>query len=477
LIGLKNLVVTFLPHKQAKRVLMMRWNKNLVAFGIALLVISGCNDSDPAPEIIAPPPVNATIKVVHAVSDAPDVAVNANGSVAVANLAFGEVAGPVSVAAGNFSTSVDAKLPGAQMATVIPQTSLSLGQATDYVIFAVGKAADSSIEPLVVNFPQTAVSSGNVRLRVVHAAASAPTVDIHLTAPGDALSAGTVAATLDFKDSTGDVTVAAGDYRVRVTPAGSLTTVVYDSGTVALASGTDLTIAALDSRFAGPAPVSLLALVQGGDTSLELLDESTVSAVRVVHDVSDAPAVDVLVNDAEAINALSFPDFTDYAELAPDTYNVKVAADADNSVVVIDADLELEAGAYYTVHAVGSLTESSIEPLVVMDNPRRIATAAQIRVIHGSSLAGPVDVYLTANSDITSATAALTNVPFKADSGYIQVPAGDYFVTVTPTGSKTAAIGPVAVTLDANNIYTAVARDGEGLTADLGLILLDDFNN
>ncbi|EGM76049.1 hypothetical protein Rhein_3766 [Rheinheimera sp. A13L] len=455
----------------------MKWINKLAALAIALLAVGGCNDSDPAPEIVVPPPVNATIKVVHAVSDAPDVAINANGNVAIANLAFGKAAGPLSLAAGNFSTSVDAKLPDGTLATVIPATSLSLGQATDYVIFAAGKAADSSIEPLVVNFPQTAVSSGNVRLRVVHAAASAPTVDVHLTAPADVLSAGTVAATLEFSDATGDVTVPAGDYRVRITPAGNLTTVVYDSGSVALASGTDLTIAALDSRFAGPSPVSLLALVQGTDTSLELLDTGSVSAVRVVHDVSDAPAVDVLVNDTEAIDALAFPDFTDYAELAPDTYNVKVAADADNSVVVIDADLELEAGVYYTVHAVGSLTEGSIEPLVVMDNPRRIATAAQIRVIHGSSLAGPVDVYLTANSDISAATAALSNVPFKADSGYIQVAAGDYFVTVTPTGSKTAAIGPVAVTLDANAIYTAVARDGEGLTADLGLILMDNFNN
>ncbi len=108
------------------------------------------------------------------------------------------------------------------------------------MIYAVGKAADSSIEPLVVSFPQTAVSSGNVRLRVVHAAASAPTVDVHLTAPTAELSAGTVAATLEFSANTGDVTVPAGDYRVRITPAGDLSTVVFDSGTVALTSGSRL---------------------------------------------------------------------------------------------------------------------------------------------------------------------------------------------------------------------------------------------
>ena len=455
---------------------MMKLTMKSLALGAAFLLV-GCNNSDNDLPAIPEKPSSVSVKVVHAVSDAPDVSVSRSNGVVIPNLAFGAVASPLVASPGDFKLAVDAKLPGGTVARVIPETTLALAEAKDYVVFAAGKAADSSIEPIVVSFPQTAVTSGNVRLRVVHAAASAPNVDVHLTAPAAALSAGTVAATLAFSDTTGDVTVPAGDYRVRITPAGNLTTVVYDSGTLALVSGSDLTIAALDSRFAGPSPVSLLALVQGGSTSLELLDAGSVAAVRVVHDVSDAPAVDVLVDNAIAVNALAFPNFTEYAELTPDTYNVKVAADADNSVVVIDANLELDAGAYYTVHAVGSLTQDSIEPLVVVDNPRRIATAAQIRVIHGSSLAGPVDVYLTANSNISAATAALSNVPFKADSGYIQVPAGDYFVTVTPTGSKTAAIGPVAVTLDANNIYTAVARDGVGLTADLGLILLDDFNN
>lgn len=455
---------------------MMEWTIKSLAM-VAALLLTGCNDSDN--KLPDPPAVvaNASVKIVHAVADAPDVSVSRPAGVAVPNLAFGAASSPIAVSPGSFAVAVDAKLPGNALARVIPQTTLTVAEATDYLIFAAGKAADSSIEPLVVSFPQTSVGSGNVRLRVVHAAASAPVVDVHLSAPAEVLSAGTIAATLQFKASTGSVTVPAGDYRVRITPAGNLTNVVFDSGTVNLASGRDLTIAALDNRFAGPSPVSLLALVQGGNSSIELLDQNSVSAVRAVHDVSDAPAVDVLVNNAEAINALSFPDFTDYAQLTPNTYNLKVAADADNSVVVINENLQLQAGAYYTVHAVGSLSKNSIEPLVVMDQPRRIATAAQLRVIHGSSLAGAVDIYLTANSDISAATAALSNVPFKADSGYVQVPAGDYFVTVTPAGSKTAAIGPVAITLDANKLYTAVARDGEGLTAGLGLILLDDFNN
>ena len=107
---------------------------------------------------------------------------------------------------------------------------------------------------------------------------------------------------------------------------------------------------------------------------------------------------------------------------------------------------------------------------------RRVATAAQIRLIHGSTLAGNVDIYVTANSDISTASPAFNNVPFKAETGYVSLTPGSYVVTVTPTGTKTAAIGPLRLELAGNKIYTAVARDGAGRAAPLGLIVLDDFN-
>ncbi|MDP5036644.1 MAG: DUF4397 domain-containing protein, partial [Alishewanella sp.] len=238
----------------------------------------------------------------------------------------------------------------------------------------------------------------------------------------------------------------------------------------------NLIIDTINNRLSGASPVSLLAVAPDG-SFFDVADANTTSSVRVVHNVSDAPAVDVIVNDSiELVSALSFPDFTDYVGVAPDTYNVKVAAAADNSVVVIDADLTLDAGAFYSVLAVGSLQNDTIEPLVLADMPRRVATEAQVRIVHGSTLAGPVDIYVTATNDISAATPAFAAVPFKADTGYVSLAEGTYFVTVTPAGSKTAAIGPLSLDLEANKIYTAVARDGVGLTGNVGLILLDDFN-
>lgn len=445
---------------------------------LAAVMLSACdsddNKSTPLPP--TPPPIQLTsFKVIHAVSDAPNVKIDGGPAVQVNGLPFAQSTAKFNVPAGDATLAVDALLPGNATARVIGPATLNLLATQTYAVFAVGLAGNSSIEALVVNQPVATLATGNARVQVVHAAASAPTVDIHVTAPDAALSSSTVTATLNFKQFTGALTVPAGDYRVRITLPGQPATVVYDSGRIALASGNDLTVAAINNRFAGPSPVSLLAVDANGNVS-DIKDSKTTADVRVVHAVSDAPAVDILLNNAKAIPGLEFPDFTGYANLVPGAYNVKVAAAADNSVVVINADLTLNAGSYYTVLATGSLGENTITPLVLADNPRRVATAAQIRLVHGSTLAGNVDIYVTPTANISAASPAFSNVPFKAETGYVSLTPGSYVVTVTPAGSKTAAIGPLSLDLAGNKIYTAVARDGAGRTAPLGLIVLDDFN-
>lgn len=457
--------------------------KKIVSLSVAaavLATLSACNSSSdpvvvpPPPPAPPPPPVvvDATLRVIHASFDAPDVNILVGGEPVVEGLAYGESSVNFDLEPGTYNVAVEGILPGDETATVIGPVDLALEEATNYKVFAVGLVADETLEPLIVTSDVADLAAGNIRLQVVHAASAAPAVDVHVTAPDAAL--GAPLDTLDYKEFTGALDVAAGNYRVRITLPGQ-DMVVFDSGPLELAAGTDLVVAAINNRFSGDAPVSLLAVTPEGDT-LDILDVNSTASVRVVHNVSDAPAVDVIANDAiKLVEALAFPDFTDYLGVVPDTYNVKVAAAADNSVVVIDADLTLEAGSYQSVLAVGSLTEGTIEPLVLADTPRRIATEAQVRIVHGSTLAGPVDIYVTATNDISDASPAFANVPFKAETGYVSLNAGDYVVTVTPAGSKTAAIGPVALTLEANKIYTAIARDGEGRTADVGLILMDDF--
>lgn len=250
--------------------------------------------------------------------------------------------------------------------------------------------------------------------------------------------------------------------------------VVFDSGTIALPDGADLLIAAVTNTGPGDSPITLL--VADGTDSFSLLDINTTASARVVHASPDAGNVDVLVDDAIAVPNLAFPEFTDYLSLAPAEYNVKVTPAGNPGAVAIEADLDLAAGVDYSVIAVGELGPDTLDALVLVDDNRRIATEAKVRIVHGSPNAGPVDIYVTGVGDaIEDAEPAIEGFDFLEQTGYLSLPAGDYDVTVTAAGSTTPAIGPATLSLSTGGIYTAIARDPLPGEMDLGLILLDDF--
>lgn len=422
------------------------------------------------------PPGSASVaqaQVLHASPDAPPVIIAFNGIEQADPIDYQGGSRVINLTGGDNEVRVDGVLPSGQ-ATVIGPVTLNFAEDTLYRIVAVDDVAN--IAPLVLEQPATDVPTGSARLRVLHAAPLAPTVDVYLTAPGADLAASAPAGTFTFMDSSDVIEVAAGDYQVRVTGTGS-TVPIFDSGTITLYSGSDLLVAATENTMIGASPINLTILPAAQTGATTLYDAATPANLRAVHDAADAPAVDVVANDqfaAPLVSNLQFPDFTDYLGVAPDTYNVKVVPTGTQNAV-IDADLTLLIGESYSVLAVGSLA-AGIEALVVEDDPRPIATQAKLRVIHGSASAGDVDIYLTAvGADIENESPVLSGVPFKADSGYLPVAEGDYDVTVTPAGSKTAAIGPATVSLANGGVYTAVARDAAGGGTPLGLILMDDF--
>jgi len=353
-----------------------------------------------------------------------------------------------------------------------PATLTTAGDERISVI-AVGATAD--IEPLVLTAPEAGPAAGNARLRVVHAAPTAPQVDVYATAPDADLAAESPLGTFAFKEDLGPVEVPADTYRIRVTPAGDAGAVVFDSGSVDLPAGADLVVAAVQNTGPGTAPISLVVLDGAGAS--EILDVDTPAAARVVHASPDAPAVDVVANDdfdARPVTDLAFAEFTDYLALPPGDLNVKVVPTGAATPVVIDADVPLVAGFEYSVYAVGPLAE--IEPLVLVDDNRRVATEAKVRIVHASPSAGAVDIYVTApGAELDDATPAFAAVPFTADTGYVGLAEGEYDVTVTVAGSKVPALGPATIQVAAGGVYTAVARDQSGGGLPPGLILLDDF--
>jgi hypothetical protein len=175
--------------------------------------------------------------------------------------------------------------------------------------------------------------------------------------------------------------------------------------------------------------------------------------VRVLHASPDAPAVDVYVDGAEAVNNLAFPNITEYVSLPAGNHAVKVfpaSANGTGTPVIDVPALTLAAGKDYTVAAVNTL--SAIEPLVLEDNNAAPAAGkAHIRVVHASPDAPNVDIFAQ------GAGVVVPNLPFKQASAYLPLDAASYNLEVRAAGSSSAVLSLPNTALEAGKVYTAFA--------------------
>jgi transforming growth factor-beta-induced protein len=175
--------------------------------------------------------------------------------------------------------------------------------------------------------------------------------------------------------------------------------------------------------------------------------ESVVAAeemvhIRVAHFSPDTPAVDVYVNgELSAVAGLEFPTVTDWIELPAGSYNLAVAP-ADTSIdsaAIGPADFDLPAGAWITVAAVGSLTDGTLKPAILVENFMPTAGNARVSVFHAIEDAPAVDVLAGGNRVVPAL--AFPGTQGNNDGFYtLDVPAGSYDLQVVPAGSTSPVV-------------------------------------
>lgn len=188
-------------------------------------------------------------------------------------------------------------------------------------------------------------AADNAMVRVLHASPDAPAVDVFVNGAkvGDPL------ANLEFGDLSTYVALPAGTYAIKVCAAADATICPIDAPAIAVEAGKHYTIAATNNLATIEAQIIV-------DAPTPVEDKTQ---VRVVHFSADTPAVDVLTQDGSAtvVDALAYPDATGYLTLPAGSYDLKVCADADNTLCPLDPGaLDLAAGTSYSVFAIGSLT-------------------------------------------------------------------------------------------------------------------------
>lgn len=201
-----------------------------------------------------------------------------------------------------------------------------------------------------------AAAAENAKVRVLHGSPDAPAVDIYV----DGEKVGGALAGLEFGDLSDYVSLPGGTYDLKVCAAADETICPIEADGVALEAGTRYTIAA----------TNVLASIEAQILTDDPTPEAGTSQVRVVHFSADTPAIDVLTQDGATavVDALAYPDATDYLTLDPGAYDLKVCADADNTVCPLDPDtLDLAGGTSYSVFAIGSLEGQTLSAVVSVD--------------------------------------------------------------------------------------------------------------
>ena len=396
------------------------------------------------------PEGTARVRVAHVSPNAPNVDVLVDESAVLEDVPFGTTSDYLEVPAGERNVEIT---PTGDRETVVFSGAVTVESDTDYTVAAAGEIgddADQAFEPIVLTDNNADPGSETARVQLLHAAPDAPAVDV--TAGGDALFDG-----VGF-GSSGSVEVPAGDYtlNIRGDTEGNDGDIVA-SFDVSLEGGE--VYRAFAAGYLTPddesvdAPFDLL-FARGDVASEADMDEETARA-RIAHMSPNAPNVDVYVDGNAVLEDVPFGTTSAYLELTAGTHTVRITPAGDAETSVFEGDVSLSAGTDYTIAAAGEIgddADQAFEPLVLTDdNSAPGEEMARLRAVHVSPDAPAVDI--TAGGD-----ALFDGVAYR-ESGYVEVPAGDYTLnfrgdTESNDGETVASFD---VSVEAGQVYTAFA--------------------
>lgn len=159
------------------------------------------------------------------------------------------------------------------------------------------------------------------------------------------------------------------------------------------------------------------ALAQGDDDAEGEGDPGT-AAVRLGHYATDAPAVDVSIDDAEVHSEVSPESVTDYLEIDAGTHDVTITA-ADEPETVLYEDEIAFGSAFYTLAVVDD-PEEEAEVRLLTD-----ANSSLVRLVHVAPDVPPISAV-----GLCAGPTYFENVGFADQANYVPVLAGTCLLDV-----------------------------------------------
>ena len=199
--------------------------------------------------------------------------------------------------------------------------------------------------------------------------------------------------------------------------------------------------------------------------------EAGVAKLRVVHAEPKVASMDVFVDDTKVLSNMTYLTVSEYLEVESGSRDL---AFVTASGTMDGRPVDLADGVDYTVLPCCSQFPGS--SLFTDDNSAPAAGHAKLRVVDFASIESSVDIYVTApGADLAGETPTAT-ISILDASSYLEVPAGDFQLRITPFDTKTVVIDSGTLTVAAGQVRTAIAVDAAGGGTPYSLLVLEDLN-
>lgn len=188
--------------------------------------------------------------------------------------------------------------------------------------------------------------------------------------------------------------------------------------------------------------------------------------VRVVQGASDTGSVDVFVNGAKQPPPPMTPMMTPpYFKTNPGSVHFEMVPAGNSGPALIDTSFPVGANTFATVVTVGRLSNNSLATMALIDDHSAPpAGKLKLRMLHGSSTLGAVDVYISKVGQAPASPPTFANLTFDAATSYLSVPRENFETCIMPAGSQPGTIGPFGGSQCLLDFIFQVSATGQNLT-------------
>lgn len=466
------------------------------------LGLSGCFDSqkdETFEDTVVPDDVD--MRVLHAVTDAPALRLEADGDVPVGKLEYGKVT-TVNLPAHHYRFQALGHTGGEAREPLLDNLEANLSEGRRHDLLLMGSLQNDSVRTVVLeqddepfepeeedeegdsesgnsDSGEEQEPEGKVRLRLAHLVPEAGEVDLYLKAD----ASGNPDATLASGQASDAIRVEEGVYQLTITPADSSEVIYQSDPRLGWESGDDLLLAVTPATGVLTADDSELSVIEvDGDQTRRLPDQAQSGELAFVN--ASGSTVNVVTRDGHVsrtgVGSIQTEPADGYLGVQARHYTIDFGAGNQNCDYCYGIRLEQgEAGTLVLRQLPSASSESAVASFLTHD-ARPVATNARLRIANAvSANQVPVDLYLIESGCDASGSLPedgvipeplVSNLAYPNRSSILPVPEGNYQLVVTAQGNPANEFLCESVTPEKRSIHELILAQEPGTNNSLELV-------